>query len=89
LGNAAADAGSKAALKEAMTASKRNASHTSESVRISRNPRHTTARARSAATINRRRSIRSASTPATGESRKYMRSCTARTRATAMAEPVK
>jgi len=89
LGNAAADAGSKAALNEAMTASRRNASHTSESLRISRKPRHTAARARSAITISRRRSIRSASTPASGERRKYMRSWTASTRATAMADPVK
>ncbi|MBI3648510.1 MAG: hypothetical protein HY240_07175 [Actinobacteria bacterium] len=62
-------------------------SHTRSADPISRKPRQIAARARSAATMSRRRSSRSASTPATGENRKYVSSWAARTSPTAMADP--
>jgi hypothetical protein len=70
LGSAAADAGSNAALKHAMAARSGYTTQTTASLCTARNPRHRTARATSATTISRFRSMRSASTPVKGDTTK-------------------
>ncbi len=58
------------ALKHAITASSGYTTHRTDSLCTARNPRHSTARAMSATTISRLRSIRSASTPVNGDTTK-------------------
>ncbi len=70
LGSAAADAGSNAALKHAITASSGYTTHRTDCALHRKNPRQSTARATSATTISRLRSSRSASTPVNGDTTK-------------------
>src|SRR5438309_1046606 len=65
LGTAAAAAGSKKAPSDWINPTNRNASHTVDGDRTKKNPKASTPRARSAATMSRRRSKRSASGPPT------------------------